>query len=209
MMFLCGKEKINAFLDYNFTSLSTRQCIERIVLIWIFSTALCFVRKPTLGWMIPFGIFNILVSALFIVLIVKYKTDKISRYLCDGISCLYISVIFNMIAYRLLMKQSLILLLAFLLLLIICMTAFLFIALHNIKNDKYSGEHTANRIMTIPLVAAGACGILTAKIFLQGQSQQTVLVIGVSAFLILSFIFSLSVISFLKVILYYKQKIKK
>lgn len=204
---MVSNENINAFIDFNFIPFNKWQCIKRLSGIWILSTILCFISKQFDLCVLIFGIINVLVTILFITLIAKYKQNKISRYLCDGIFYLYIAVILNVASYNviaLVTGSNCILLLFFLLLLVVCILIFTFATLSNIKSNKYSGINNAKKAFAFPLFC-GAGGVLVAKIFLQGQSQQIALTIVAFVLLILSFVLSIPSINLLKAILCKKQ----
>ena len=90
------RESIISFMNYNYTPFSIKQCLIRIVLVWVLS-ALCCIGE--FSWLIIYIIifFDIAISAVFGTL-----SKKISRYLCDGLFCLYVSIILNQAAYRVL-----------------------------------------------------------------------------------------------------------
>ena len=201
---MVNNENIDAFINYNYIPFNKAQSIKRIVFMWVSSTILCLIGKQLLIWMLPFALINILISILFITLITKSNDSKLSRYLSDGIFYLYIAVVLNLASYRVMTLQigsNGILAIILMLLMLACILIFVFVTLSNIKSNKFSGIGNAKKIISLPFLG-GICGILAAKFFMQGQSQQTVLIIVAFIFLILSFIMSIPSINLLKAILY-------
>lgn len=93
-------EDIAAYLDYKYVPFSKAQCVRRIFIVLLSGAGLCLIRERSLPWAVPVGLLSLLITAAFIVLMVRFSSLRISRYLCDGIFGLYIAVIMNLGAYR-------------------------------------------------------------------------------------------------------------
>ena len=167
---------------------------------------LCLLGEEFMLWVVPIGILTLLFSSLFIVLLVKYSQSQISRYLCDGVFCLYISIILNLASYRVMTLHSdsscglAILLMS---LLVACIIISLFVVFFNIKSGKYSEAAPSKGIASLPFLGS-AIGILVSRLLLQGQTQQEALSLLACVLLILSFIMSIPSLNLLKA-LFYKQ----
>lgn len=207
---MLDKKNIDAFVNYKFIPFNKVQCVKRLVIVWVLSAILCFIGDQFILWMVPFGIINLIISIAAIILIAKFSDSVISRHLCDGIFCLYVSVILNLTSYKVLTSETgpnWVLAIVLLFLLLICILIFLLITLSNIKADKFSKESTPNGCVSLPFIG-GVCGIYAARIFIQGQSQQMVSIFGASAFLILSFLLSMPTMGLLKAWFYMQQNNK-
>lgn len=197
-------EYIIDFVNYNYSPFSKKQCIKRIALVWIASVALCLVGDKSLLWMIPLAIADLLLTLLFVGIILKYSKSKVSRYLCDGAFGMHFAVILNLASYRVAVIESdTNWLMAVLLLLLLVIGVFVsaFITILNIKNGKFSKNSMSPKIGALPY-AAGAMGVVFAYIFLQGQSQQTVLSLISLNLLIISLLVGVTSLNLLKAFLY-------
>lgn len=200
---MVNKQNIMSFLDYNYTPFRIKQCIIRLIVIWILSIALCFIGTFSLLLVCLISFFNIAISTVFCILIIKFRKAKISRFLCDGLTFLYIAIILNMASYRIISLQindNWILALIFLVLLFICICFFILIVYFNIKSDKYNAKSIIKKSLSFPL-AGSVCGIVVAKLFLQNISQNSAVLILLINTLLLSFIVSIGSLALLKAFL--------
>lgn len=206
---MVNNQKINAFIDYQYTPFRKGQCVKRLIIIWLLSAAFCLIGDCAAAWAIFLGVFNVLVSALYIALIVKYAQSKASRFLCDGFFYLYLAMILNFASYRIMTLQSgsnWLLLIFLLSLLLICIVIFLFVVFYHIKADQFNPENPANNRKAGPLpYLLGGCGILAANILFKGQSEQVGLMILSFALLILSLLLGIGSLQFLRLMLMIKQ----
>lgn len=205
---MVNNKSVKEFIDFAFVPFSKSQCIKRLLCIWLFSAVLCFIGGYSKKWMVLLCAANIVTSVLFIMLITKLASDRISRYLCDGIFYLHTAIIFNMASYRvitLLIKPNWILLLILLILLVACVAIFLLVTLQNIKSGKFSGINGGKKVVWIPLLGS-VCGIVSANLFLRGQSQQVALTVVAIVLLFLSFILCIPSINLLRAVLYQKTR---
>ncbi len=200
---MVNKQNIMSFLDYNYTPFRIKQCIIRLIVIWILSIALCFIGTFSLLLVCLISFFNIAISTVFCILIIKFRKAKISRFLCDGLTFLYIAIILNMASYRIISLQisdNWILALIFLVLLFLCICFFILIVYFNIKSDKYNVKSIIKKSLSFPLLG-GVCGIVVAKLFLQNISQNSAVLIFSINTLLLSFIVSIGSLALLKAFL--------
>ena len=119
---MINKDNIISFLNYNYTAFSKKQCVFRIFWLWILSV-LCFIVQVPIALKCSVLLFDFVISSIFIVLIAKFSKNKVSRYLCDGLFCLYIAIILNIAScgfLSLFINSNGILYLVFLLLLVLC-----------------------------------------------------------------------------------------
>lgn len=183
-------EDIAAYLDYNYIPFKKTQCVGRIFIVLLSGTGLCLIRERSLLWAVPVGLLSLLITAAFIVLMVRFSRLRISRYLCDGIFGLYIAVIMNLGAYRCTALQagsSVLRLIAMLGLLLIWAAAFAAITVSWIRAGKFSSSDPSKPNFWLPGLFVFA-GMGLARVFLQGRSQQTVFAVITVGLLILSLI---------------------
>lgn len=183
-------EDIAAYLDYNYIPFKKTQCVGRIFIVLLSGTGLCLIRERSLLWAVPVGLLSLLITAAFIVLMVRFSRLRISRYLCDGIFGLYIAVIMNLGAYRCTALQagsSVLRLIAMLGLLLIWAAAFAAITVSWIRAGKFSSSDPSKPNFWLP----GLCGVVgmgLARVFLQSRSQQTVFAVITVGLLVLSLV---------------------
>ena len=181
-------EDIAAYLDYKYVPFSKAQCVRRIFIVLLSGAGLCLIRERSLLWAVPVGLLSLLITAAFIVLMVRFSILRISRYLCDGIFGLYIAVIMNLGAYRCTALQagsSVLRLIAMLALLLIWAAVFATITVSWIRAGKFSSSDPSKPNFWLPGLFVFA-GMGLARVFLQGQSQQTVIAVIAGCLLILS-----------------------
>lgn len=187
-------EDIAAYLDYNYIPFKKTQCVGRIFIVLLSGAGLCLIRERSLLWAVPVGLLSLLITAAFIVLMVRFSRLRISRYLCDGIFGLYIAVIMNLGAYRCTALQagsSVLRLIAMLGLLLIWAAAFAAITVSWIRAGKFSSSDPSKPNFWLP----GLCGVVgmgLARVFLQGRSQQTVFAVITVGLLILSLVMGMT-----------------
>ena len=87
---------VAAFLDYGYVPFRKAQCIRRIFIVLLSGAALCLIGERSLLRAVPVGLLSLLITAAFIVLMVRFGSLRISRYLCDGIFGLYLAVVLNL-----------------------------------------------------------------------------------------------------------------
>ena len=183
-------EDIAAYLDYNYIPFKKTQCVGRIFIVLLSGAGLCLIRERSLLWAVPVGLLSLLITAAFIVLMVRFSRLRISRYLCDGAFGLYIAVIMNLGAYRCTALQagsSVLQLIAMLGLLLIWAVAFAAITISWIRAGKFSNADPSKPNFWLPGLFVFA-GMGLARVFLQGRSQQTVFAVITGGLLILSLI---------------------
>lgn len=199
---MINKDNIISFLNYNYTAFSIKQCAFRIFWVWILSV-LCFIVQVPIALKCSVLLFDFVISSIFIVLIAKFSKNKVSRYLCDGLFCLYIAIILNIASsgfLSLFININGILYLIFLLLLVLCVCIFSVLVFYNIKSNKYSMNNSVKILMIFPLLGS-TCGFIFAKIFLQNIDKQNAVLILSMLLLFLSLIISIGSLNLLKVFL--------
>ena len=187
-------EDIAAYLDYNYIPFKKTQCVGRIFIVLLSGAGLCLIRERSLLWAVPVGLLSLLITAAFIVLMVRFSRLRISRYLCDGIFGIYIAVIMNLGAYRCTALQagsSVLRLIAMLGLLLIWAAAFAAITVSWIRAGKFSSSDPSKPNFWLPGLFVFA-GMGLARVFLQGRSQQTVFAVITVGLLILSLVMGMT-----------------
>lgn len=181
---------VAAFLDYGYVPFRKAQCVGRIFIVLLSGAGLCLIRERSLLWAVPVGLLSLLITAAFIVLMVRFSRLRISRYLCDGIFGIYIAVIMNLGAYRCTALQagsSVLRLIAMLGLLLIWAAAFAAITVSWIRAGKFSSSDPSKPNFWLPGLFVFA-GMGLARVFLQGRSQQTVFAVITVGLLVLSLV---------------------
>lgn len=187
-------EDIAAYLDYNYIPFKKTQCVGRIFIVLLSGAGLCLIRERSLLWAVPVGLLSLLITAAFIVLMVRFSRLRISRYLCDGIFGLYIAVIMNLGAYRCTALQagsSVLRLIAMMGLLLIWAAAFAAITVSWIRAGKFSNTNPSKPNFWLPGLFVFA-GMGLARVFLQSRSQQTVFAVITVGLLILSLVMGMT-----------------
>ena len=185
---------VAAFLDHGYVPFRKAQCVGRIFIVLLSGAGLCLIRERSLLWAVPVGLLCLLVTAAFIVLMVRFGSLRISRYLCDGIFGLYIAVIMNLGAYRCTALQagsSVLRLIAMLGLLLIWAAAFAAITVSWIRAGKFSNADPSKPNFWLPGLFVFA-GMGLARVFLQGRSQQTVFAVITVGLLVLSLVMGMT-----------------
>lgn len=197
-------EQIAAFLKFNYIPFSKAQYIKRLVIIWVAGAVLCFIGGLTAPWILTVAAACLPISALFVALTVRHSQSQMSRYLCDGVFWLYITVTLNLASYRvtvLIIGSDWVLLAVQLTLLAALTLAFVPVVVSNIKHDKYTETAAPPKAAILPYLAA-ALGMGAAKILLPGQSQQTSLAVISAALLLLSLLTAIGSVNLLKALMY-------
>lgn len=190
-------ENINSFINYNYIPFDKKQCVKRLILLWILSVVVPLIGKLTVLWGITIALADVLIAVLFLILIIKFSQKKSARFLCDGGSCLYLSLILDFAAYRVLVLQtgnSRILFFAFLLLLVVNIFVCMFLFHQKVQSDKYWANPTGGISLLTPLVG-GSLGYVIVRFF---SPDNGFIIISV-CLLIASLLISLGSINLLKV----------
>lgn len=188
------------FLDFNFISFNKTQCLKRIAIFWIVSTIVIMIDQFSFLWFVTLFAINLIVSILFIVLIIKFNNFKLSRFVCDGMFYLYLSVLFMLLSYKILTlstNANYIILVILLTLLFACIASVILLTWRNIKKGAFSNTKFYKEICVGP-VAGAVCGILVASVLFQNSSQQSALTILAIVILLLSFIISIPSVNLMK-----------
>lgn len=199
---MINDEKIKRFINYNYVCFSKKQCIKRLVFIWLLSIGVCMIGRNNTKYLFCFIFLNLVVTAFFCYLIFKLSNKKISRFLCDGVYYLDVSLILNVASYRILALKTgdnLILLLIFIILLLVFELFLMLIVFISIKNDRYNKESKSNKKI-LPFVCA-LIALTFSKFFLSGFDEQIALDIVSWSFLIVSFFVGVGSLNLLKAIL--------
>ena len=52
---MVNNKQINAFINYNYIPFNKKQCIKRIILIWLFSAMLSIISNMKVFWILLLG----------------------------------------------------------------------------------------------------------------------------------------------------------
>lgn len=199
-------QNIINFIDYGYQPYNRKQCIKRTMLIWLLSFGTSYIGESKLFWMILFSTINIIVCFIFCFVDFKFRHLKLSRFICDGITYLYISIILNLSSYKfftLYRQQSWYMCIALLILLTLSIIFSLIVIIKSIKSNKYSKQQNDKKMFAFALVGS-VCGFCTAHFLLPGTSQDTTIMLVGIILLVLSFIIGIGSINLLKAFLYSK-----
>lgn len=207
-LIMIDEKRLNEFVNYDYKPFSKKECIKRIVLIWILSMALCFLGHKNAIWFISLFVINTFITIGFVYLLLKKSKEKSSRFLCDGTAYLYYSVILNLAAYRFITLWSdsnIFLAISFLAILPICIILFLFLVYRNIKKDRYNKKKIAVVACGLPISGA-VLGFAVARIFVKDVDQASAILFVAIGLVFLSVLMSIGSLNFLKFGLLYKIK---
>lgn len=202
-------DNIKAFIDFNYIPLSTKQCIIRLLLLWLFGSLVCCIGNIDYILMLFATIISLAITTLFFILVFRYKESKISRFLCDGITYTYLSLIANIASYKFLTLNSnsnpvlaLILMLSLVFFIVFTMIFILYL----IKKGCYNKSSNTRVSLTLCSLS-GILGISVAKFSSIYLSQDEAVVFGSICLLVLSFLLSIPSANLLKA--YFTIKINK
>ncbi len=193
-------ENLKAFINFGYIPFSKKQCILRIILLWMFSTIPCILSKQVVYWAIAFAFINILVSIALVTVVVKHSKQKVSRFLCDGIFNLYLSVLLNVSAYRIFYienGENLWMLFLFLLLMFLVIFAIWMSTIKNIRNDVY-GVKRKESIHAPIIVGGGVLGISFAKYYFETNPESAGYIFLAIMLLLISFLTCLGSLGLLR-----------
>ena len=200
---MIDKKQIAEFVNYGYKPFSKKECIKRIFLIWILSTALCFLGQNNTVWFIVLFLINFFITVGFTYLLIKKSQEKSSRFLCDGTAYLYYSILLNLAAYRFLTLFSppnILLAISLLAVLPVCIILLLMLVYRNIKKDRYNKNYIATGACGLPFLL-GILGFTTAKVFMKDVDQESSILIIAVCLVFLSGLMSIGSFNFLKFIL--------
>lgn len=204
---MINEKKIAEFVNYEYKPFSKKECIKRIFLIWVLSTALCLLGQNNLAWFIVLFLINAFITVGFTYLLTKKSQEKSSRFLCDGTAYSYYSVLLNLAAYRfvtLFSPPNLFLAIVLLAVLPVCIILFLILVYRNIKKDRYNKKKIATGAFGLPFLG-GILGFTVAKIFIKNIDQEFSILFVAAGLVFLSGLMSMGSLNFLKFILLCKQ----
>lgn len=199
---------ITHFIDYNFVPFSKGQCIKRMMFIWLLNIPFYFFKNSILFLGLFFSIINLIVSVCFIRLIYKFADSKSSRFICDGIMYLYISILlitFSYIALTFVIGEKILLLCILLCALLLFVFLFTKLVYKYIMEDRYNVRSGNKKINSLPFIGAFSA-ILLARLFLNDISNNLAVTLFSMCLLFLAFIISIGSINLVKVLLMKKVK---
>ena len=206
-------DNITFFIENNYTPFKTTQCLKRLFLLWISSITMCFLGQNSNIYIILMTIFaNLCVSFFFIYIILKLRKSQLARFYCDAFTYLYISLLSNVLSYKLLamqIKVNYIWAIIFIILLFLNIAIFVIISYSKINSGKYSNEKSMINKSQLSIIVgtAGLLGLFFSRFFFQSIEKNTSVVIVSFLFLLISLLISIvPSINFLKIILVKKSK---
>ena len=194
---------VQQFVHYNYKPLSTSYIFTRLITVWLLSgvCSLLGENKLPLGIGLFFCSFLVTAVALYIW---KSGIKKMNnRFLWDGITNMYISIILNLLSYRLLAWQrgdDLMLLLFFVAATMLFFSISAVIVSWNIKKGRYNKEVQSTSKPAAPYIL-GCLAIIFTKSFLQTGKSQGGIYVLVMSLIILSAIMGLGWTSLIRLVL--------
>ena len=167
-------QNILDFINYKYVPFSKGQCGCRILYLWLVGVALCLLPPHKPSWFFCIFLCTAFVSGIFIYLSVKLADKQTSRFLCNGLYFLYLSVFLTLAAYRInayACGPNGLKLVLFLLGLLVSMGLFLLLIFKNIKDGKY-GAQPQNSSTPIMLAFFAVLGTSLGKIIFSALSEQ-------------------------------------
>ena len=195
-----NQTNLQHFLDHQYTPFSKRQCIQRMIVIWLLSLVPVFVGTHSAAWALVLAVLNLIISVLFVFLMVRDPQSRLQRYLCDGVAFLHLAVLLMLSAYRTITFKNgdnWILLLLLAAVLAADILFFFFLTLRNIVTDKYRPDNAKSGSAVAPYVF-GAAGFMAAGWILHGQGQEAALTILAICFMALSLIMGIGSLNLMK-----------
>lgn len=193
------EEKITDFINFNYVPFSKRNFINRLVFIWFMSVACIFFQFSIPILCVIFTV-CIVLTVLFSVLMIKYSESKITRFASDGLMCLFVSVILNIIAYQILalvFGDNIIILMCFISALVISILCTFVMVIRNIKKGRYK-EGKGSIIPFAFSMLFGCCGMACAKFFLKDMQQNDAIILLSVIMFLLSLLVSIGTTNLLK-----------
>lgn len=173
--------------------------------MWILSVLLYFVGSNSFLYGIVITAVNLMYTILFLIIINKYSTLMVSRFLCDGVTSLCLSLIFVLASYRFFTFQygsNTIVLLAFLLLICLAVAIFWGITYLLIKKGYYCTAIADKEKNFLPVIGV-VSGICFARFIFNGKKmpiESNSMLISI-ILLIVAVFFALGSVNLLKVML--------
>lgn len=202
-------KSMESFINYNYKELTKGECIERILCVWLFGVAVCLLGKNNTIFFALIIPVCLAITLLISVLAAKYIKLKGSRFLSDGISWLFYSIMLNLASYRFYMifqhERNTALIVVSLLSLPVSIMCYLLIVYRNIKLDKYGTKSGLSAIGGLALLG-GVFGILVAKIMINSIDQNDQVILVSLILLFLSILVSSGSMNFLKYFLWRKLR---
>ena len=196
-------QNILDFINYQYVPFSKKQCGCRILYLWLASVVLCLLPPHKPSWFFCIFSGTVFVSGVFIYIMVKLANKQTSRFLCDGLYCLYLSILLTMAAYRInpyMYGYKVLKLVLFLLGLLVCVGLFLLLTFKNIKNGKFGTQSKSSIVPFIPYLF-GFLGISFGKMIFPTLSEQQGTELFSLAILFLAYLVSIPSLQLLKFIL--------
>ena len=195
-----NQANLQHFLDHQYIPFSKKQCIQRILLIWLLSLVPVFVGTHSAAWALVLAALNLIISVLFVFLMARDPQSRLQRYLCDGVTFLHLAVLLMLSAYRTITFKNgdnWILLLLLAAVLAADILFFFFLTLRNIADDKYRPDNDKFGSAVAPYVF-GTAGFMASGWILHGQGQEAALTILAVCFMILSLMMGIGSLNLMK-----------
>ncbi len=200
------KESIHDFIFYQYKPARLRLLIEWFFLMAVVCLFTSHFAKES--WFAFFTTVGGCICALIIIIVFSILHDSPpKKFVIDGVGFLYMAIIFNVGASQIIGSGSNKLLsVFFLFLLLLCAVGFIFIAISNIKKDKYNNTSSTSKLL--PLIGV-IVGRLLATAFLPHVPSDTLEIVMGYFILLLSLLFiSICIVTCLKLYYYFTVEVR-
>lgn len=202
------EQNIRNFINYHYQPLSASQIAARLITLWVLSIVCCLLGPDRYVWAIGILIPNLLIVGIILYILPIGIREKNSKFLWDGVTYLYISVILNLTAYRILTWESgydFALLFFLLLVLLLSLAAAGILVLYNIRDDRYNEQGQTSGKSILPYLLS-LVGFLFVKYYLDAVGNHIGIQIIAMALLLISAFIGLGWTNLIRFVLNRKLK---
>lgn len=202
------EQSIRNFINFHYQPLSASQIITRLIAVWILSIACCLLGSDRYLWAIGVLIPNLLLMGIILYILRIGIREKTSKFLWDGLTYMYMSVILNFTAYHILTWESgydLALLFLLILFLLLSLVSAGILVFHNIRDDKYNEQEQTTGKSVFPYLLSLA-GFLFVKYHLDVAGNRMGIQIVAMTLLIISVFLGLGWTNLIRLVLNRKLK---
>ena len=194
---------IEHFIYNQFKPFVKTQAIKRLLFVMVIGVVVSLVGNNIVPWLLITSFLFLITAIVFLIIIVRHSAKDISRFICDGVTFLHLSILMTLLSYRLISlndRDNLLLLALLLIALVIIISLLVWITMKKIKRGVFNYDKP-NTVNLIPPLVFGSGGMIVARWLLINQSQDTIILVIALIVLLLSYVFALGSINLLKALL--------
>jgi len=197
------EKSVRSFINFHYQPLTVSQISKRLIVVMVLGIACCLLGPDRYVWAI-----GILIPILLIIGIMLYVLrvgihEQNSKFLWDGVTYTYISIILNLTSYRILTWEcgyDLTLLFSMLLFLLLSFAAVGIMVWLNIRSDRYNGNNQISGKSAVPYLLS-LIGFLFVRHSLDALENQTGIQIIAMALVFLSALIGVGWANLIKLVL--------